>query len=184
MAISIFSPPFDGRDQNLHKKRKRQTGGAKEEKRLAGVTAKKIKEEVEVSSEEGTEKEIIEETEKVATAEEGMKEKAALPLSDVRDFQTKKEGTASYDYLTLKERGKKKAKNAESVEPPEVDIVSLHEKLTRLLKLKEEGIISADEYEKKKDALIMGGEKYTFAEPENLPKRDLPQKRRCALKKG
>ncbi len=183
MAISIFSPPFDGRDQKFTQKEKKTDRGAKEEKRLAGVTAKKIKEEVEVSSEEGTEKEIIEETEKVATAEEGMKEKAALPLSDVRDFQTKKEGTASYDYLTLKERGKKKAKNAESVEPPEVDIVSLHEKLTRLLKLKEEGIISADEYEKKKDALIMGGEKYTFAEPENLPKRDLPQKDAALLKK-
>ncbi|MCR4291407.1 MAG: cupin domain-containing protein, partial [Candidatus Kuenenia sp.] len=153
MAISLFSPPFDGRDQKFIQKEKRTDRGVKEEKRLAGVTAKKIKEEVEGSSEEGTEEEIIEETETVATAEESMKEKAALPLSDDRDFQTKKEVTASDDYLTLKERGKKQVKKSGSVESREVDIVSLHEKLTHLLKLKEEGIISADEYEKKKDAL-------------------------------
>lgn len=183
MAVSIFSPPFDGRDQKFIQKQKRTDRGVKEERRLAGVKARKAEEEDELGSSEDAEEETIKEaTQEIAKVEERIKKKSALSSSDERDFQIRKEGISPNYSPTSKEGVENKSKKTASAEPHNVDIVSLHEQLTKLLELKEEGTLSADEYEKKKDALIMGGEQETLPESTYSMKRNLPRKEEAILK--
>jgi len=55
-----------------------------------------------------------------------------------------------------------------------MNISDLHEKLTKLLELKEEGTISAAEYEEKKDALIKGRDIGELPEPRVSAKKKPP----------
>lgn len=68
---------------------------------------------------------------------------------------------------------KKKQKGTIISETSSVNINDLHEKLTKLLQLKEEGTISADEYEEKKDALIRGGEIGALPETKGYTKKKI-----------
>ena len=70
--------------------------------------------------------------------------------------------------------GKKKIKETKSTEEPPINIEELHEKLSKLLELKEEGTISSKEYEEKKDALIKGKDIGGLPEPKGIAKKKTP----------
>ncbi len=156
IAISIFSPPFDGRDEKTIRK-KRADRHKKEERRLADKKHEKTAEE----DKNPDVNEPLEEETQVATSKpkKVLEKKLNNPVGNEweADYEESspppKEPSASRS-----NRDKKKTKEARAVEEPEptINIRDLHEKLTKLVELKEEGTITEEEYEKKKDALVKG----------------------------
>jgi hypothetical protein len=69
---------------------------------------------------------------------------------------------------------KKKSKGVITDEEPAINIEDLHEKLTKLSELKEEGVISAEEYEGKKDALVAGKDIGELPELKSPAKKKTP----------
>lgn len=154
VAVSIISPPFDGRDEKRIKEKGKADRIKKEEKRLAMKKSEKITGEKDTSVVNETR--AKEEKDEWNTEEEN--EKTPVPVRK-----------------SPSPEGKKKPKKAASPpEEPTMNISDLHEKLTKLLELKEEGTISAAEYEAKKDALIKGRDIGELPEPKVSVKKKPP----------
>ena len=159
VAVSIFSPPFDGRDEKMIKEKRKADRGAKQEKKLATKKQEKVaKEDVTsavkeprttpVKSEKVVEKDLNE-----TTPSESDIDTDTNTAIDT-DSDTEKSTPPSQKHVHSE--GKKKSKEVMSHEEPAISITDLHEKLAKLLELKEEGTISESEYEEKKDALMRG----------------------------
>jgi len=173
VAVSIFSPPFDGRDEKRIKEKRKEDRIKKEEKRLAMKKPEKIPEEkgasVTKESGEGKEKKSVVKPEKVA--EKKVKE----PIHYGLNTEDENEKTSvSARKLSPSEGKKKSKKTVTPAEEPTINITDLHEKLTKLLDLKEKGMISAAEYEKNKDALIKGMDIGELPEPKAPMKKKPP----------
>ncbi|MBI2557573.1 MAG: cupin domain-containing protein, partial [Planctomycetes bacterium] len=170
VAVSIFSPPFDGRDEKRIKEKRKEDRVKREEKRLAMKKPEKITEEkgasVTKESGEGKEKKPVAKSEKVA--EKKVKEPVHYGLN-TEDEHEKTSVTARKS--SPSEEKKKSKKTSVPAEEPAINIYDLHEKLTKILELKEEGTISAAEYEEKKDALIKGMDIGALPEPKAPAKK-------------
>lgn len=153
VAVSIFSPPFDGRDEKKIKRKKKADRGAKIEKRIVAKKPERVVEEDKISSvTEPNEEEI--QPAKVTSenlAENDLHE--PKPAHEEWDIDSDKP-IPPLQHPASKE--KKRSQDATLAEEPIVNIKDLHEKLTQLLKLKEEGTLSEEEYEEKKDAIVKG----------------------------
>lgn len=151
VAVSIFSPPFDGRDEKRIKRKKKSDRGAKIEKRIVTKKPEEIVAKDTVSSAtEPMEEEI--QTAKV-TSENLVENKLNKPAHEEWNMDSDKPIPPSRHSVYEE---KKKSRDATLAEEPTVNIKDLHEKLTKLLKLKEEGTLSEEEYEEKKDAIVKG----------------------------
>lgn len=151
VAVSIFSPPFDGRDEKTIREKKKADRSVKEEKRLAAKKPEKIDEKREIS----TTKERAEES----GTPRGKPDKVAVknshrPVPEEWNYDAEKPSLSSRKVSSPE--GVKKQKGIAGAKESAVNIEDMHEKLTKLLELKEEGTISAEEYEEKKDALVDG----------------------------
>lgn len=151
MAVSIFSPPFDGRDEKAIKEKRRAGRTVKEEKRLAAKKPEKTDEKKGVSATKEHAEEIeapMVKSDKVAV------KKLNRPVPEEWNYDAEKSSLSSRK--TSPPDGKKKQKNMADVTEPAANIEDVHEKLAKLVELREEGTISAEEYEEKKDALVEG----------------------------
>jgi quercetin dioxygenase-like cupin family protein len=155
VAVSIFSPPFDGRDEKRIKEKRKADRIKKEEKRLAMKKPEKFTEEKDVSV---TKEYRYEEEKKPVVKPEKVTEKHVNEsLKEESNTEEENEKISIPDKKSTSSKGKKKSKKTVTpAEEPTMDISDLHEKLTKLLELKEEGTISAVEYEEKQDALMRG----------------------------
>ena len=174
VAVSIISPPFDGRDEKRIKEKRKADRIKKEEKRLAMKKPERVTKEKDtsVTKESGEGKEInsVVKSEEVA---ENKISKASVP--DESNTEDEHEKTSVPARKSTSSKGKKKSKKTETpAEEPAININDLHEKLTKLLDLKEEGTISAAEYEEKKDALIKGRDIGELPEPKVSVKKKPP----------
>ena len=166
VAVSIFSPPFDGRDEKKIKERKKTDRSTKEEKRLASKKPETVTPKEAVPSEKSSAKSVDEEvkTDTNVVKSETIAEKSLdKPIKKSPDIATKSTS-----------EGKKKPKKIKPAEEPLVNIEDLHKKLSKLLELKEEGTISAEEYEEKKDALIKGKDTGELPESKGIVKNKAP----------
>jgi len=173
VAVSIFSPPFDGRDEKRIKEKRKADRIKKEEKRLAMKKPEKVTKEKDtsVTKESGEGKEIN----SAAKSEEVAENKVKASVPDESNTEDEHEKASVPARKSTSSKGKKKSKKTETpVEEPEININDLHEKLTKLLDLKEEGTISASEYEEKKDALIKGRDIGELPEPKAPAKKKAP----------
>ncbi len=175
VAVSIFSPPFDGRDEKKIKEKRKADRVKKEEKRLAVRKPEKTK-----MSEEKNDSTAVQPEEAVEDEKPEMKsEKTAhKEVSRAEPEEPEAEDVPEETKARVKEsalsKGKKKSKKtAATTEEPEptIDINDLHKKLTQLLELKEEGTLSPEDYEEKKDALIKGKDIGELPEPKAQVKR-------------
>ncbi|MDQ1273086.1 MAG: hypothetical protein QG591_1716 [Planctomycetota bacterium] len=162
MAVSIFSPPFDGRDEKSIKQKKKPDRGVKNEKRLAMKKSEKATEINQASSE----KELTDEELKTSVAKSQAvgEQKLNKSVQEKWNSNTGKKPLPS----------KKKSKGVITDEEPAINIEDLHEKLTKLSELKEEGVISAEEYEGKKDALVAGKDIGELPELKSPAKKKTP----------
>ena len=162
MAVSIFSPPFDGRDEKSIKQKKKPDRGVKNEKRLAMKKSEKATEINQASSE----KELTDEELKTSVAKSQAvgEQKLNKSVQEEWNSNTGKKPLPS----------KKKSKGVITDEEPAINIEDLHEKLTKLSELKEEGVISAEEYEGKKDALVAGKDIGELPELKSPAKKKTP----------
>jgi len=170
MALSIFSPPFDGRDKKILEEEKKVDRGARREKRLAGKKPKKNKDKEKENVVSDKEKQASNEA-IIATPEtlETSEEENASKINHERITDTIEEQEP------LHTRKQKASKKEIKPEKPPANIMELHEKLTKLLQLKESGTISASEYEKLKDKLILGKDIGELPEPTKYAqKEELP----------
>jgi quercetin dioxygenase-like cupin family protein len=162
MAVSIFSPPFDGRDEKSIKQKKKPDRGVKNEKRLAMKKSEKATEINQASSE----KELTDEELKTSVAKSQAVGEQKLNKSVQEEWNS---------YTGEKPLpSKKKSKGVITDEEPAINIEDLHEKLTKLSELKEEGVISAEEYEGKKDALVAGKDIGELPELKSPAKKKTP----------
>ncbi len=171
IAISIFSPPFDGRDEKTIR-RKKTDRSKKEERRLASAKSEKT----EGGNENVTEKEHSEEEAQTAVNQTKKVAEKRLNKPAKKEWDTdSEESSPSSKKLSpsIDKKGKKGPKETVVTEEPTIDIKDLHEKLTKLLELKEEGTISEEEYEEKKDALIKGKDIGTLPEMKGYSKRKI-----------
>ena len=173
VAVSIISPPFDGRDEKRIKEKGKADRIKKEEKRLAMKKPERVTKERDASvtkaSGEG------EEIKSVAKSEEVAENEVKTSVPDEWNTEEEKEKTSvPVKKSSPPERKKKSKKAATPAEEPTMNISDLHEKLTKLLELKEEGTISAAEYEEKKDALIKGRDIGELPEPKAPAKKKAP----------
>lgn len=170
IAVSIFSPPFDGRDEKSIKEKRKSVRGGKEEKRLATKKPEKIQEQNQKSSE----KEVTEDESQdaVAQPQRVAENKRNEYVPDEADSLTEEPPELSQKNKISEK--KKKSKEIITSEASSIDIKDLHEKLTKLLELKEEGLLSADEYEEKKDALMKGNDIGAIPESKGYAKKKLP----------
>ena len=173
VAVSIISPPFDGRDEKRIKEKGKADRIKKEEKRLAMKKPERVTKERDASvtkaSGEG------EEIKSVAKSEEVAENEVKTSVPDEWNTEEEKEKTSVPVKKSSPSEGKKKSKKAVTpAEEPTMNISDLHEKLTKLLELKEEGTISAAEYEEKKDALIKGRDIGELPEPRVSAKKKPP----------
>jgi len=170
MAVSIFSPPFDGRDEKTIKERKKAGRGVKEEKRLATKKPEKVTERNQTS----TVKELTDEEIQTSTikSKKVAEKKLNKPVQEELNSDTKKPSLPP-EKVSPPE-SKKKSKGAITAKEPAINIEDMHEKLTRLLELKEEGTISAEEYEEKKDALVEGKDIGELPELKGHAKKRIP----------
>lgn len=154
IAISIFSPPFDGRDEKTIR-RKRADRDKKEERRLAD---KKPEKAVEEDKNPDENEPLEEETQVVASKPKKVVEKRLnKPVKNEWEADYEEPSPPPKEPSASKgKRDKKKTKETRAVEEPTINIRDLHEKLTKLIELKDEGTITEEEYEKKKDALVKG----------------------------
>ncbi|MFO0793775.1 MAG: SHOCT domain-containing protein [Candidatus Brocadiaceae bacterium] len=172
VAVSIFSPPFDGRDEKMIKEKKKFRD-TKEEKRLATKKPEKITKDAQTST-------TTKPPEEKAQSSEDKTGKVEERPSDVSDLDeqgeekgTKIEKTAVSPKKYASLNGKKKPTGTPSAEEPVMNISELHEKLTKLMALKEEGALSEEEYEAKKDDLMKGKDIGVLPEPKGKPKEEL-----------
>lgn len=169
MAVSIFSPPFDGRDEKTIKEKKKAGRNVKEEKRLATRKPEKINEKREIS----TTKEHVEETETpIVKSERVAVKKLNSPVHEEWNYDAEKSSLSTKKVSPPE--GKKKQKDIADAKEPALNIEDVHEKLTKLLELKEEGVISAEEYEEKKDALVEGRDIGDLPELKGYAKNKIP----------
>ena len=173
VAVSIFSPPFDGRDEKRIKEKRKADRVKGEEKRLAMKKTEKVTEEKGASIVNET---IAKEEKKsVVKSEKVTENKVKVPVPDELNTEDENEKTSVTARKSSPSEGKKKSKKTVTpAEEPTIDISDLHEKLTKLLELKEEGTISVSEYEEKKDALIKGMDIGELPEPK-APMKKKPQ---------
>lgn len=170
MAVSIFSPPFDGRDEKTIKEKKKAGRAIKGEKRLATKKPKEVTERDQTSTvEELTDEEI---QTSVIKSEKVAEKKLNKPVQEEWNSYIEKPNRP-HKKLSLSE-GKKESKGAITAKEPAINIEDMHEKLTRLLELKEEGSLSAEEYEEKKDALVQGMDIGELPELKGSPKKKMP----------
>ncbi|MBV6519155.1 MAG: hypothetical protein DCC43_07090 [Candidatus Brocadia sp.] len=170
IAVSIFSPPFDGRDEKFIKGKKKTPRGRKEEKRLATKTPEKESEQDQTSSEKEVDEEEIQTTAAKSQRVADNKRKEYRPEEIISATE---ESSALFDKNKIAGK-KRQPKETPSPEMPSIDIKDLHESLTRLLNLKEEGTISAEEYEEKKDALMKGNDIGVLPESKGYVKKKIP----------
>ncbi len=170
VAVSIFSPPFDGRDEKTIKEKKKAGRGVKGEKRLASKKPEKVSERKQASAVEGLSDEEIG---KSAIRSEKVAEKK---LNNYVQGEGKSDAVKSS--LPHKKvspgGGSKKSTGALTDREPAINIEEMHKKLARLLELKEEGTISAEEYEEKKDALVEGQDIGDLPELKSPAKKRIP----------
>ncbi|HHT9111310.1 MAG TPA: SHOCT domain-containing protein, partial [Candidatus Brocadiaceae bacterium] len=172
VAVSIFSPPFDGRDEKMirEKKKPRDT---KEEKRLATKKPEKTIKDAQTSAKTKP----PEENPQSSEDKTGKVEERPSDVSDLDEQGgekgTKIEKTAVSPKKYAARDGKKKPMGTPSAEEPIMNISELHEKLTKLMALKEEGSLSEEEYEAKKDDLMKGKDIGVLPEPKGKPKEEL-----------
>lgn len=172
VAVSIFSPPFDGKDEKKIKVKKKRERAAVEEKRLVAKRP-------ETNEIEGDTYAVNEyRPTKTRTApskpyKEKRIESAKAPEPVREDFSAEVEspGPPIPQKKFSSSEGKKKPKKEPPTEGASVDIKDLHENLTKLVALKEEGAITAEEYEQKKDLLVKGGDIGTLPEPRSYRKK-------------
>ncbi len=169
IAVSIFSPPFDGKDEKKIKEKEKKDRGTGEAKRIATKKPEKIKNDAASSTlkEEPTEKEI---QTAAAKSKKLAEEKLNKPIQEEWNTNTE-EPSAPSNKITSED--KKETNEAMPAEEPTINIKDLHEKLTKLVELKEEGTISAAEYEEKKDALVKGKDVGWLPEPKNPTKKKI-----------
>jgi quercetin dioxygenase-like cupin family protein len=155
VAVAIFSPPFDGRDEKFIGGKRKTDRGAKTKRRL--VTTK-------TDPEKTTEKDTVSDADALAEEEiqvdnissKKLAEKSLhKPVYEEWNTDNKEQSIQSESSVS---ESKKKSKEGTpfSAEEPALNIRDMHEKLARLFRLKEEGTISSDEYEEKKDAIMKG----------------------------
>lgn len=170
VAVSIFSPPFDGRDEKRIKEKRKADRVTREEKRLAMKKPEKITEEKDAFVTK--EYRAKEEKKSVVKSENVAGKKVKAPVPDELNTEDEHEKTSVTARKSSPSEGKKKSKKTSApAEEPAINIYDLHEKLTKLLELKEEGTISAAEYEGKKDALIKGMDIGALPEPKAPAKK-------------
>lgn len=175
IAVSIFSPPFDGRDEKKIKERRKIDRSTKEEKRLASKKPEKVNQKEGVPSEKSPTKSA----DKEVKADTGVVESETVAGKNINKparerLDTGMENISSTSKKISTPEGKKKKKETKSAEEPLINIEDLHEKLSKLLELKEEGTISSEEYEEKKDALIKGKDVGELPEPKGIVKKKTP----------
>ncbi|NUN23000.1 MAG: cupin domain-containing protein, partial [Candidatus Jettenia caeni] len=151
VAVSIFSPPFDGRDEKKIKRKKKADRGAKTEKRIVAKKPERVVEEDKISSVNEPNEEEIQPAK--VTSENLAENNLHKPVHEEWDMDSDK-SVPPLQHPVSEE--KKRSQDATLAEEPIVNIKDLHEKLTQLLKLKEEGTLSEEEYEEKKDAIVKG----------------------------
>lgn len=172
IAVSIISPPFDGRDEKKIKEKRKAERVKREDKRLA---IKKSDKSMEEDSGSDT-KEFSEEEEKkpLAKAEKtNLKPQKESPDDELSTGEENGKSPSPVSKPSASKKKKKSKKTSVPAEKQEIDISDLHEKLSRLMELKEEGSISSSEYEEKKDALIMGKDIGALPEPKAQPKKNI-----------
>ncbi|KXK27542.1 MAG: hypothetical protein UZ01_03066 [Candidatus Brocadia sinica] len=169
VAVSIISPPFDGRDEKAIKEKKKAGRSVKEEKRLAAKKPEKTEEKRAVSDTKKSAEEI--ET-PVVKADKVAVKKPNRPVREEWNYDDEKSSFSSGKASPQKE--KKKQENRVDVTEPETNIEDVHEKLTKLVELREEGTISVEEYEEKKDALVEGRDIGDLPELKGHTKRKMP----------
>lgn len=172
VAVSIFSPPFDGRDQKTIKEKKKIPRTIKEEKRLAVKNTKpeKIKQEDESAHRAKSSGEESHAS-RVSPKKEAEKD-SEITTSKELDAETEK--ASPLPEKPSHSKNKKKPKNIKPAEISPMDIKDLHEKLTKLQELKEEGTLSQTEYEEKKDSLVMGNDIGELPAPKGSVKKKMP----------
>ncbi|TLD42470.1 MAG: hypothetical protein JETT_1213 [Candidatus Jettenia ecosi] len=151
VAVSIFSPPFDGRDEKKIKRKKKADRGAKTEKRIVAKKPERVVEEDKTSSVTEPNEEEIQPAK--VTSENLAENNLHKPAHEEWDIDSDKP-IPPVQHPASEE--KKISQDATLAEEPIVNIKDLHEKLTQLLRLKEEGTLSEEEYEEKKDAIVKG----------------------------
>src|SRR3989304_2966044 len=120
-----------------------------------------------------------EEKKSVVKSENVAGKKVKAPVPDELNTEDEHEKTSVTARKSSPSEGKKKSKKTSApAEEPAINIYDLHEKLTKLLELKEEGTISAAEYEEKKDALIKGMDIGALPEPK------APAKKKTQIEEG
>lgn len=172
VAVSIFSPPFDGKDVKKIKVKKKRERAAIEEKRL--VAKKTETNEIEGDTYAANEYRPTK-TRKLPPKppKERRIESAQAPEPVPDDFSAAvvPPSPPIPHKKVASSEGKKKPKKEPMKEDSSVDIKDLHENLTKLVALKEEGSITAEEYEQKKDLLVKGGDIGVLPEPRSFRKK-------------
>lgn len=157
VAVVIFSPPFDGRDEKFIGGKRKADRGTKTEKRLVATKTKPEKTiEKDTVSDADADDFAEEEIHADNISSKKLAEKSLhKPVYEEWNTDNKEQSIQSESSVS---ESKKKSKEVipSSAEEPTLNIRDMHEKLARLFRLKEEGTISADEYEEKKDAIIKG----------------------------
>ena len=173
VAVSIFSPPFDGRDEKRIKEKRKADRVKREEKRLAMKKPEKVSGEKDVSV--NKESSVGEERKPIVKTEKVTEKKINETVPDESNAEEENENTSIPVKKPSLSKGKKKSKKAATLaEEPTININDLHEKLTKLLELREEGTLSAAEYEERKDALIKGKDIGELPEPKASVKKKTP----------
>lgn len=146
VAVSVITPQYDGRDEKMIKEKKRLDRVVKEERRLAGKGSEGSKESTTSSANKESDENKIDNVNKPNKVAGKIIEETDDTNTDIKN-----------DKLKTKDYSKPKKTKTDFVsEEQPVNIEELHDKLTKLTQLKEEGAISEDEYEEKKDALVKG----------------------------
>ncbi len=173
VAVSIFSPPFDGRDEKIIKEKKKAPRDVKEEKRLAAKKTEKPEKITEKNQAAEVKELTDEEVQTTVNKSTKVAEKSSgQPVHEELDSDTVK--SSSSPKTVSPPAGKKKKKGVTPHEASAVNVEDLHEKLTKLVELKEEGAISAEDYEEKKDALVSGKDIGELPEPKSPVKKVMP----------
>ena len=172
VAVSVFSPPFDGKDIKKIKVKKKRERAAIEEKRL--VAKKTEPNEIEGDTYTANE---YRPTKTHKLPPKPPKERriesaqAPEPLPDDFSVAVVPPSPPIPQKKVASSEGKKKPKKEPAKGGSSVDIKDLHENLTKLVALKEEGSITAEEYEQKKDLLVKGGDIGVLPEPRSFRKK-------------
>lgn len=144
IAVSIFSPPFDGEDTKVFKE---LTPTIKKKKTIYDKAMKKSRKEM--KKEDGGDKKWL-----------GLRKKDEKKIEPgkEKDGQTDDKIEEEHKILVLTEEGRQKVIEArqkvKKEEKAVIDRIVLDEKLKVLQKLKDDGLISQEEFEAKKAEII------------------------------